>query len=281
LIILIFLIANVLNSEINISGVNEIKFVNSNRIIENMNYISEKLQLQAQFSSFRAGIKYDLYKPKFDKFALINDDMDNATIEAILSAEEDENYFDEYYLQYESDFWFAQVGTYEAVIGSGMILHNFYDDDFESSAAGDYIAEQNPEWWTTWTNAPGTGEDAIISDDYAHSGSNSVLVDEVDGATDLIYKLGDKTAGIYDVSFWMYVETGYAGYYNFQHFELPGNEWAIEVYLNTDGTADVHAGGTNSATFNYDHDTWIKFEHNINLTDDWAEFYVAGNLIPE
>jgi len=182
-IILIFLIANVLNSEINISGVNEIKFVNSNRIIENMNYISEKLQLQAQFSSFRAGIKYDLYKPKFDKFALINDDMDIATIEAILSAEEDENYFDEYYLQYESDFWFAQVGTYEAVIGSGMILHNFYDDDFEldSRLIGGYVNPYYDKWQMQLFAGLMESDDFNLEGEYDQVGAFDLNLSLIDG----------------------------------------------------------------------------------------------------
>ncbi|MCD4664864.1 MAG: hypothetical protein K8R68_06290, partial [Bacteroidales bacterium] len=164
---------------------------------------------------------------------------------------------------------------------SATFSQALYEDDFESYSVGDYIAVENPEWFTTWSGTTGGGEDALISDDYAHSGSNSVLVDEVGGPTDLLLLLGDKTSGVYDVNFWMYIPSGSSGYYNFQHFEAPGNEWAIEVYLNADGTADDHAGGANAAAFTYDHDSWIEFAHNINLTDDWAEYYVDGSLIHE
>ncbi|HPM93374.1 MAG TPA: hypothetical protein PKZ74_11260, partial [Bacteroidales bacterium] len=38
-----------------------------------------------------------------------------------------------------------------------------YTDDFEGYAVGDYIAESNPTWWTTWSNDPGSGEDGYIS----------------------------------------------------------------------------------------------------------------------
>jgi len=172
-----------LYSEINISGVNEFKFVNSNRIIDNMNYISEKLQLQAQFSNFRAGIKYDLYKPKFDKFALINDDMNNATIEAILSAEEDENYFDEYYLQYESDFWFAQAGTYEVVIGSGLVLHNFYDDDFEldSRLIGGYVNPYYDKWQIQLFAGVMESDDVRLEDEYDQIGAIDLNLNLIEG----------------------------------------------------------------------------------------------------
>ncbi|MCD4679269.1 MAG: hypothetical protein K8S00_02660, partial [Bacteroidales bacterium] len=102
-----------------------------------------------------------------------------------------------------------------------------YEDDFESYTTGGYIAEQNPEWWTTWSGTTGGGEDGMISEDVAMSGSKSVLIDEVGGATDLLWLLGDKVSGAFDVSFYMYVPTGYCGYYNFQHMEAPGVEWAF------------------------------------------------------
>ncbi len=125
--LLIVVTANLLYSELNFSGLNEFQYIYSNKDNEGKSFFSDEFQIQSQFNNFRAGIKFNLYKPKFDKFAL--------------NPEEDENYFDEYYLQYESDFWFAQIGTYEAVIGSGIVLHNFYDDDFETDSRlfGGYV----------------------------------------------------------------------------------------------------------------------------------------------
>ena len=69
-----------------------------------------------------------------------------------------------------------------------------YMDDFESYTAGSYIAVENPTNWTTWNNDPGSAEDALISNAESYSGSNSVLVD---GTTDLIWLMGDKTSGNY------------------------------------------------------------------------------------
>jgi uncharacterized protein DUF6029 len=148
IMILICTAANFLLADFSYSGVNEFKYIYSNRIIEHRSYFSNKLQLQAQFNNFRVGVKYDLLRPKFDKFALITDTMSDTAIENSLLLEEDENYFDEYYLQYESDYWFAQVGTYEAVIGSGLVLHNFYDDDFDldSRLIGGYVNPLYDKW---------------------------------------------------------------------------------------------------------------------------------------
>ena len=91
-----------------------------------------------------------------------------------------------------------------------------YSDNFDAFVPGEYIAEQIPDWWTTWSNDPGSSEDAQFSDAVSHSGDNSVLVD---GTTDLVWKLGDKTGGYYLVDFYFYVEDGFAGYYNFQHIQ--------------------------------------------------------------
>ena len=143
--------------------------------------------------------------------------------------------------------------------------NTLYSDNFESYAVGNYLAAVSPTYWTTWSNSPGTGEDGVISNTYAYSPTKSVRVDEADGQTDLVLKLGDKTSGVYDVSWYLYVPTGYAGYYNFQHFQTPGIEWAADVYFLNDGTGRVDAGGYVAATFTYAHNTWIL----VNTTLTW------------
>lgn len=148
-------------------------------------------------------------------------------------------------------------------------------EDFEDYNVGDYIAVVNPEWWQTWSNNPGSAEDGLIVDDYAFSGTNSL---RVDGTNDLIYKLGDKTAGAFDVNWKYYIPDGFAGYYNFQHFQAPGVEWAIEVFFNADGTGEFSADGS-VINFTFDHDAWINIEHKIDLDNDVAEAYYDGVLI--
>jgi len=93
-----------------------------------------------------------------------------------------------------------------------MSQETLYSDDFESYSVGSYIAESNPTWWTTWGNAPGTGEDGYVEDNFAHSPTKSLFIDPADGLTDLILKLGNKTSGEYNVNWYMYVESVYQGY---------------------------------------------------------------------
>ncbi|PKP52167.1 MAG: hypothetical protein CVT92_10120 [Bacteroidetes bacterium HGW-Bacteroidetes-1] len=153
-----------------------------------------------------------------------------------------------------------------------------YADDFESYTVGAYVAQVIPDYWTTWSNAPGTAEDAVISNEQASSGAKSIIVA---GTNDMVLKLGNKTSGKYVVSWNMFIPVGFAGYYNFQHFEAPGNEWAFEVYFDNNGTGYMHAGGNNAATFTYTNGEWLSVTNLIDLDEDWAEVYFNDALIYE
>jgi len=166
-------------------------------------------------------------------------------------------------------------------IGFGSFAQTILlEENMDSYTVGDYLGIVNPTWFTTWSNAPGTGEDAIISNDFAHSPANSALVDETGGATDCVLKLGNKTAGQFELTWWMYIETGYAGYYNLQHFESPGIEWAMECYMNTDGTIDLQVGGL-TINGTYPKDTWFEVKHEIDIDADNIKLYIDGTLFHE
>lgn len=155
-----------------------------------------------------------------------------------------------------------------------------YLDDFESYTIGDYLASENPAWWTTWSNLPGTSEDGLISGDYASSGAKSVLVDNVPGETDLVLKLGDRTTGKYDLSWKMYFENSCGGYYNIQHFEAVATEWAFEMWFNGDGGGTLYAGGL-EYNFTYPKAAWFSVKHFIDLDDDWVRLMVNGAIVHE
>ncbi len=156
-----------------------------------------------------------------------------------------------------------------------------YNDNFESYTVGGYIGVQNPTWWTTWSNAPGTGEDAVISSAFANSPSKSVLVDETGGATDLLLKLGDKATGKYELKWMMYVESDKCGYYNLQHFQSPGTEYAMEIYFRTSGSGELLAGSATAIPFTYPKATWFEVKHLIDLDSDNIKLYVNGVMVHE
>jgi hypothetical protein len=154
-----------------------------------------------------------------------------------------------------------------------------YTDNFESYTTGGFLAVQNPTWWTTWSNLPGSGEDGEISTDFASSPTKSVLCDLTPGATDLVWKLGNKTSGIWEVNFELYIQTGFSGYYNIQKTEIPGTQWAFELYFHTDGTAALYAGSSTPITFTYPKNTWFPVENHINLDADVISLLVNGVVI--
>lgn len=160
---------------------------------------------------------------------------------------------------------FASFGFAQAVI---------FQDDFESYTVGAKVA-QNSSVWTTWSNAPGGAEDAVISDDTASSPTKSMMVS---GTNDMILPFGNKTSGKYMISFDFFVPTGFAGYYNIQHFEAPGNEWACEVYFTNNGTGYIEVNNIQT-NFTFPMNTWFEVENYVNIDEDSASLTVNGVLV--
>lgn len=152
-------------------------------------------------------------------------------------------------------------------IGFGLSAQ-IYEEDFDSFADGDYLAVVDADNWTTWTDAPGTAEDALISNAFSASAPNAVLVT---GTTDAVYPCGDQTSGAYIISFDFYVPAGMAGYYNVQH--VFASEWAAEIYLHADGTSRIIAGGQELTDVTFDSDTWFNVAFEIDMNNDDATMY--------
>jgi hypothetical protein len=164
------------------------------------------------------------------------------------------------------------------LMGASLMAQNvIYEDNFDSYNAGEFLAVQSDDW-TTWTENPGGADDGYVVNDQSNTAPNSV---KAEGGTDLIYKCGDLTSGVYELALKMYIPSGFGGYYNIEHFDTPGTEWAMEVYFGATGDGYINAGGANSAAFTYAHDTWIPCSTIINLNDDVAQLFIDGNLIHE
>ena len=149
-----------------------------------------------------------------------------------------------------------------------------YSDDFESYTEGDYIGVES-DTWTTWSGTTGGAEDAQINTDQANSGSNSIYF-EVSGSAgpqDVVLDFGGlHTDGLFDFEAMFYIPDGNAAYFNFQGASTIGETWAIDVYMNDDGTLAVSASGTNHVNTTYPVGQWFKVEFSINLTLNIWEF---------
>ncbi len=150
-----------------------------------------------------------------------------------------------------------------------------YSEDFDSFNVGDYLAEVS-DMWTTWTQNPGGSDDALITDEQASSPSNSV---HVVGSSDLILPMGNKTSGTYVFEMELYIPTGFGGYYNIQHDQTPGIEWAAEFYFGNDGNGQYNAAYPESQPFTHPMDTWFTVKNVINLDEEEATFVVDGTEI--
>ncbi len=150
-------------------------------------------------------------------------------------------------------------------------------DDFESYTVGEYLAVQSADW-TTWTNAPGGAEDALISDVQALNGNNSVVVE---GSSDLVLIMNDYTSGVYSMELNLFVPTGYCGYWNLQKTSTPGQEWGFQIMFDVTGIASADAGATAALTFPFSFDTWINMELIVDLDADWCKIWVDGVMLYE
>lgn len=147
-----------------------------------------------------------------------------------------------------------------------------FTDSFDTYASGAFIAQQGLPW-TTWSNAPGGAEDAKVSNLQSLSPSNSVLIDNA--SDDVILRLGNKTSGKFNVSFYYYVPVGFGGYFNLQHFEAPGNQWVNEVYFGNNGAGNIQANGV-TTNFTHPNGSWMLIENHVDIDNDTAALFING-----
>nr|NQU91103.1 T9SS type A sorting domain-containing protein [Bacteroidota bacterium] len=179
------------------------------------------------------------------------------------------------------DYWGAISGgppgayfddvCFEEILGPGDC------EGFDELTVGGYVAEQLGGMWTTWSGAPGGSEDAFVSDDFSVSPDNSFIVN--DGGIDLVLELADEPieTGAWLYSNYIYVPTGFSGYFNVQSEPAAGVDWVIELYFDDGGTGSFAGGSTE--TFEYTQDTWIMVEINFDLDSDLAQVFFDGNMI--
>jgi hypothetical protein len=163
--------------------------------------------------------------------------------------------------------------------GAVAIPDTLIYEPFEDYTAGGYVAQQanamGRAYWTTWSNLPGSAEDATVSNAFAHGGTKSLLCS---GTNDAVMLFGNKTTGNYGVNFYMYIPSGKVGYYNIlQDFAGGSSIWGLEIFFNPGGVGKITANGiTDVATFTYGYDQWFYMENLIDLDADQATVKCNG-----
>ncbi len=155
-------------------------------------------------------------------------------------------------------------------------------DGFEEYEAGSKIAVASQaaghDWWTTWSQQPGSAEDGVVAE---YNGSKCGYLTY---GVDQVLLLGDEQNGVYDLEFDIMVPQGKNGYFNILHdFNGQGSTWALESYLHMSGsstsapgTAVIHAGGSDAATFSVIYDDWMHFRLHVDTDADVAEYYYTA-----
>jgi len=181
------------------------------------------------------------------------------------------------------DYWGwsdeGDPGAYydDVCFGPGWVIDVPVCENFDELTVGGLVADQLGGYWTTWSDDPGSSEDAPVSDMYAHSAPNSFTIN--DGGIDLVYELGDAaiSTGKYLYSHWMYVPTGYSGYFNVQTDPVAGTDWNLDLYFEDGGTG--YFGTQSTDEFVYAQDTWFFIEINYDLDNGYGEVLFDGILM--
>lgn len=152
-------------------------------------------------------------------------------------------------------------------------------EDFDELEVGDFVVEQlGWPWFVPVQGVPGDPNDAPVSDDNAQSQPNSFVLNSA--ATEIMRRLDSVPIGegTFLYSHYMYVPTGYSGYFNVQSDPEPYIGWVAEFFFDDGGTGYVIQEG-NTTSFTYSHDTWFLVEIYFDLDNDFALVLLDDNLI--
>ena len=150
-------------------------------------------------------------------------------------------------------------------------------ENFDALTVGDGVCEQlGGMWGCSWV--PGSDNDAIVSNLFSQSPSNSMLVED-DADIWMSSDVNNLTSGKWTYSHFVFIPDGKTGYWNLQKYVYPGIEWGFQVMYDDDMTMIVDAGAPAAAIIPYDYDTWYLNEVIVDLDNDWCEFFINGDYI--
>lgn len=163
-----------------------------------------------------------------------------------------------------------------AVLVTGLSFSQTFSDNFDSYTAGEFLALQSAGAWTTWSNAPGGTEDALVSNANASSGANSVyFTSSADGGgpVDQVKQFGVLNTGQFSLEWNMFVETGKAAYFNLQKTAVMGNTYSLNANFNDDGSLILDDASAINLTTSFTQNVWFNFRIDINFnTNHWELF---------
>ena len=179
-----------------------------------------------------------------------------------------------------SEFYIDNIGIIDGADDQVLI-----EDDFEAYTVGEKIAVEaqhvGNDWWTTWSNNPGSNEDGVVADDHGNKCGHLTF------NNDQVLLLGGVESGAYDLEFDILVPNGKNGYFNILHeFNGSGSTWAMQAYLQmtndgqsstqSPGHGTIHAGSNGTADIPCVYDEWMHFRLHVDTDLDVAEFFYSS-----
>lgn len=157
-----------------------------------------------------------------------------------------------------------------------------FSDNFESYTAGIKLGPQSPNW-TTWSNADGGTEDVNVVTNEAHSGTKSIYFSSTSatgGPADVVLPFaGPHTQGIFEFKAWFKVPTSKSAYFNFQAENTIGTTWAMDCYMNADGSLQINNASTTYITATYPQNQWYQIKIKANLSTNQWEVFVDSSSV--
>ena len=162
--------------------------------------------------------------------------------------------------------------------GSLLAQNPLLEEGFESYNVGDYIGESSAVW-TTWSGTTGTDEDGIVSDEFAHTGTQSLKIFGAvsGGPMDVYLPIGLDDA--YEVSFQIYVPSGNSAYFNIQEDLAVLVGWAFDMEFDANGNVSLSIDQIVLSQTTYTPDAWNSVGLFMDPINDRAEIYVNGEYL--
>lgn len=150
-------------------------------------------------------------------------------------------------------------------------------EDFQTFQEGAIAAQSSPNW-RLWD--PGSGDGLVTSNT---NGDKVLLVHTSNNVnTDVLLLLGNRQAGIYELTWNMYIPSENGAYFNMQ-YDQDRIAYAFEVYLENGKVSLKSNGNTYPSSAAYTPNTWVPIKLIIDLDNQTAQFYInnqRGASIP-
>jgi hypothetical protein len=154
--------------EYSLSGTNKTEYIYRDAPDSVKNYLNEEFSLSLRITNWRAGFKYKLSDPEYDRYHPLAEGEDDGV----------EGEWLDRYLEFRNKRLFVRAGIQDFTIGSGMFFRTWRDEDFNQDTRIEGLLGSYEQGGWKLTGIGGTGEDP------AWDGQDDTV-----GGLDLQYKL--------------------------------------------------------------------------------------------